>query len=118
MASNFDISIHRNSENLHLKLTGDFDGASAFKLLNILKRNCRKASKVFIHCSCLKEIHPFGVAVFHVNLDALKGEAIQLIFTGENASLLAPEGNICFKNNSSKEAFQIPDENKFLVDVP
>jgi ABC-type transporter Mla MlaB component len=97
MTSDFRISIHRDSDNLYLKLIGDFDGASAFKLLNTLKRNCRKASQVFIHCSCLQEIHPFGVAVFHHNLDALKGEAIQLIFTGENASLLEPESNICLK---------------------
>jgi anti-anti-sigma regulatory factor len=107
MASNFDISIHRNSENLHLKLIGDFDGASAFKLLNILKRNCRKASKVFIHCGCLEEIYPFGVAVFHNNLDALKGQSIQMVFTGENASLLAPESRYCVECKLNKDSFSI-----------
>jgi hypothetical protein len=39
MASNFKILVHRNSENLHLKLTGDFDGTSAQKLLNALLRS-------------------------------------------------------------------------------
>jgi len=38
MAARFRISIHRNSENLHLKLMGDFDGTSAHELLNVLKR--------------------------------------------------------------------------------
>ena len=105
MASNFDISIYRKSVNLHLKLIGDFDGTSAFELLDTLKQNCRKASKVIIHCSCLKEIHPFGVAVFHNNLDALKGQSIQMVFTGENASLLATESKYCFECKLNKEAF-------------
>ena len=104
MTSNFGIAIHRDSDNVHLKLIGDFDGASAFTLLKTLKRNCRKASKVFIHCDCLKEIHPFGVAVFHHNLDVLKGQDIQLIFTEENASILVPEGNIGSTKIVSKEA--------------
>ena len=103
MTSNFDISIHRNSENLHLKLIGDFDGASAYKLLNILKQNCRKASKVFIHCGCLQEINPFGVAVFHNNLDALKRQSIEMVFTGENASLVVPESKYCLECKLNKE---------------
>ena len=104
MTSNFGIAIHRDSDNVHLKLIGDFDGASAFTLLKTLKRNCRKASKVFIHCDCLKEIHPFGVAVFHHNLDALKGQSIRMVFTGENASLLTPERRYCFECKLNKEA--------------
>ena len=36
MASNFEISIHRNSENLHVKMVGDFDGNSVHELLGIL----------------------------------------------------------------------------------
>jgi len=38
MANNFRISVHRSSENLHLKLMGNFDGISAHELLNVLKR--------------------------------------------------------------------------------
>jgi len=32
MRSNFKISFHRNSENVHLKLAGDFDEFSAYGL--------------------------------------------------------------------------------------
>ena len=32
-------------------------------------------------------------------------------------SLLAPEGNICFKNSVIQEALQKPDEDNFFVDV-
>ena len=91
MARNFKISVRRNSEDLHLKLVGDFDGISAYELLSVLKRNCNPNSKVFIHTSALREVHPFGVNVFHKNLSVLKGKSIQLIFTGENANKIEPE---------------------------
>lgn len=91
MAKNFKISTHRNDQNLHLKLMGDFDGTSAFELLNVLKRNSNRTSKVFIHTSGLRNIYPFGLNVFHNNLNVLKGKLAELVFTGENASRLAPE---------------------------
>lgn len=49
MAARFRISIHRNSENLHLKLMGDFDGTSAHELLNVLKRYSTRTARIFIH---------------------------------------------------------------------
>ena len=96
MASNFKISVHRNDENVHLKLAGDFDGSSAHELLNALKRYCHGASKAFIHTSCLKQIHPFGRDVFQSHLDILNGKCIPLVFTGDNADQLAPEGSKFF----------------------
>jgi hypothetical protein len=91
MGRSFAISVHRNSENVHLRLMGDFDGTSAHELLSVLKRHCNRTLRVFIHTSCLRNIHPFGRSVFHNHLDVLKGQSIELIFTGENASHLAPE---------------------------
>lgn len=91
MAANFRISVHRNSENLHIKLAGDFDGASAQTLLTTLKKNCGKAAKVFIHTGSLREIHPFGRDVFQSSMDELGEHIVLFVFTGENAALLAPE---------------------------
>jgi len=91
MATNLMISIQRNSDNLHLKLCGGFDGTSAHELLNVLKRYVNRTSRVFIHTSCLRGIHPFGLSVFHNNLNVLKGKSVELVFTGEHASRLAPE---------------------------
>ena len=39
MAQNFKISTHRTIENLTIRLVGDFDGSSAFELLNALWEN-------------------------------------------------------------------------------
>jgi len=96
MATNFRISVHRNSENLHLTLMGDLDGTSAHEPLNVLKRYVNRTSRVFIHTSCLRSIHPFGLRMFHNDLKVLKGKSVELVFTGENASRLAPEKALPF----------------------
>jgi len=93
MAFNFKISFHRNSENVHLKLEGDFDGSSAHELLDALKKYCHGASRAFIHTSCLNQIDPFGRDVLQSHLDMLNGKCIPLVFTGDNADQLAPEGS-------------------------
>ena len=108
MTSNFVITSYRDSDILHLKLIGDFDGASAFELLNKLKRVCPKASKVFIHCNWLKEIYPFGVAVFHNNLYGLKGQSKKLVFTGKNASQLTPNAEYCIECQRNNEVLSHP----------
>ena len=92
MAHNFKILYHRNAENLHLTLLGDFDGSSAWDLLNGLKKYCHGISRVFIHTACLKLVHAFGREALHKNLSDVIGESIRVVFTGEKASELAPEG--------------------------
>ena len=91
MASNFRISTHRNSESLHLKLVGDFDGSSAFELFNVLKKNWNGAYRVFIHTDSLKDINPLGCDTFQHNLSSLKGHPMRIFFTGENAGHIAPD---------------------------
>ncbi len=91
MAPNFKILIHSNCDNLHLKLMGEFDGTSAHELIDVLKRHCRRISRVFIHTSALERIHPFGQNVFQNYLDVLYMQSLPLVFTGENAAQLAPK---------------------------
>ncbi|MBW2707871.1 MAG: hypothetical protein JRD04_01070 [Deltaproteobacteria bacterium] len=93
MAPNFRIAVHRNSQSLHLKLLGDFDGSSAHQLLNVLKSDANGLARVFVHTDCLRNVHPFGQDVFQNNLDILKRQTVPLVFTGEYASQLAPGNN-------------------------
>jgi len=95
MASNFQIFVHRNSDSLHLRLAGDFDGSSAFELLDTVKENGSGLRRVFIHTGSLKTIHPFGAHVFEKNLSDLKGLSLQLLFTGEHAKKIAPAEARC-----------------------
>jgi anti-anti-sigma regulatory factor len=93
MAMNFRITVYQNSDNLHLRLDGDFDGSSAYELLNALEKRCRFASRAFIHTNGLRQLDPFGLSVFHANLNGLKRlrECRPLHFTGDHAKKLAPE---------------------------
>lgn len=95
MASNFRISAHRNSDSLHLKLMGDFDGSSAWELLNVLKQSANGVFRVIIHTNSLKNIYPFGRDTFQQNLPNVKDHPIRIMFTGENASQIAPEKSSC-----------------------
>ena len=95
MATNFNILIHRNSDCLHLKLTGDFDGSSAWELINAMKTNNNRVQKIFVHTNCLKNIYPFGRDTFQKNLCDLRGYPNRIIFTGENAEQIAPEKSLC-----------------------
>jgi len=83
MASNFKIFKHQNSSSIHLKLSGDFDGTSAFELMNTLHSCKGHKGKVFIHTSGLRHIHPYGKEVFTKNNSAAK--TLHIIYTGEYA---------------------------------
>jgi len=48
MASNFRIYCHQTRDSLHIKLTGDFDGSSAYELINSLKEYRGIARSFFI----------------------------------------------------------------------
>jgi hypothetical protein len=92
MASNFRISVHRDSNNLELKLAGDFDGTSACELLNVLKDKCDDGvDTVAVNTSNLKDVYPFGRDTFQRNLYTLKGRRKRLAFTGRKANSIAPE---------------------------
>jgi len=94
MATNFRITVHQNSDNLHLKLHGDFDGSSAYLLLNTIEKRCRLTSKAFIHTNGLTQIDPFGSSVFRSHLGDLKScKHMLLHFTGDHAGALAPQGS-------------------------
>ena len=91
MADNFRITVHRNSDNLHLKLVGDFDGNSASELMDLMRRSCPGTSRIFIHTSCVNDIHPFARSEFKSHLDLLNSHSISVVFTGENAFKLSHE---------------------------
>jgi hypothetical protein len=90
MASDFKVLIHRNGDNLHLKLIGDFDTIAASQLIEILTRSRRNASRIFIHTATLREIHPFGARMFREDLASRMTDPDPLVFTGEGAVALAP----------------------------
>ena len=64
MASNFKVLKQKRKGNLHLKLSGAFDGSSACELVNILNDHEKDVMKIFINTSSLSAINSFGINTF------------------------------------------------------
>ena len=92
MASNFRILTHQNNGDLHLKLKGDFDGSSAFELINALKAHNGRAGKIVIDTSGLAKIYPFGMDVFQRNCTLIRKPSHALCITGKYANSLDQSG--------------------------
>ena len=92
MAPNFKIFSHQNSDNLHLKLMGDFDGSSAYELIHTLEKYNDNTGRVFIHTCALSSVHPFGLNIFQKN-GSIKKLSQSLTFTGEYGAAIAPQGS-------------------------
>jgi hypothetical protein len=75
---------YKTKDSLHLKLTGDFDGTSAYELFDTLKEYDSLFYQIFIDTSDLKTIHPFGREVFQKKLGTFKQKFNNFIFIGEN----------------------------------
>ena len=84
MASNFQIYSFKTRDSLHLKLAGDFDGSSAYELINTLTEHGKGFYEIFIDINDLKLIHPFGRDVFQKNLRSSSKLYRNLVFIGRN----------------------------------
>ena len=90
MAKNFKINIHRSVDNLVICLVGDFDGSSAFELLNALSENLNSAKRVLIDTQKLQAIYPFGREVFYYNFLKMKNQGNRIRFVGPVDLHMAP----------------------------
>ena len=84
MANNFKFLSNRIRDRIRLKLYGDFDGSSAFELINVLKNYKNGSNQIFIDTNNLNTIHPFAMEVFNKNLSALGININNIIITGKN----------------------------------
>ena len=83
MASNFQLLSYRNKDSLHLQLYGDFDGNSAYELINTLKKNSKDFIQIFIDTNDLTKLYPFGLDVFQNNT-AIAKKCSSLVFIGKH----------------------------------
>ncbi len=89
MASNFQISSRKKQNNLYLKLSGDFDGSSAYELIHYLKDNGGLAKKIMVDTQSLRNVYPFGTHILKKNLHVLNGRSKHITFAGKNAGQIA-----------------------------
>ncbi len=95
MASNFRIFIHRNGENIHLKLIGEFDGSSACQLMDTITQKAPARGNIYIHTSGLSTIHPFGKDLFREKVKRQHKTMGTITLTGEYATQLSFPGSRC-----------------------
>ncbi len=84
MAWDFNLFFHELRDSLHLKLYGDFDGTSAFELINALKKIPDKSFQIFIDTEDLNTISSFGRDVFQKNLGIEDMRLNDIIFIGKH----------------------------------
>jgi hypothetical protein len=84
MANNFKFLSNRIRDRIRLKLYGDFDGSSAFELINVLKNYRNGSNQIFIDTNNLNTVHPFGMDVFKKNLSVLDININNIIITGKH----------------------------------
>jgi len=84
MASNFQIYSFKTRDSLHLKLAGEFDGSSAYELINALTEHGKGLYEIFIDTNDLTTIHPFGKDVFQKKLRRSNKLFRNLVFIGKN----------------------------------
>ncbi len=82
MAHNFKIFTNRTDDVLYIGMRGDFDGSSAFELLNALKKNVNNIKRILIDTNNLQKIYPFGKEVFNYNLSKLQDYRTCIQFIG------------------------------------
>lgn len=89
MVETFRILPYRNSDNLHLRLTGVFDDEAALALIETLNENRGMVNKIFVHTAALDQVYDAAVELFQSDLISLDRPGTEIIFTGKRGEKLA-----------------------------
>jgi hypothetical protein len=84
---------HRKScGNLHVYPKGDFDGGSAWELVNLIHQQYSGQGRVFVNTDQIGRIHWFGRDILRNRLDKKQVPMHQVYFKGQKGFELAPSG--------------------------
>jgi hypothetical protein len=101
MASNFGIATEKKGDGFVLKLQGDFDATSAYELIYAIKKLPDETVKISIYTNGVKNIHPYGLDVFHRNMRPVNCRSTKIEFAGDNAAKLS----LCNSSLLSSQSF-------------
>ena len=93
MSTNFHVIFKKSSGNLHVNPKGDFDGSSAWELVNLIHKKYDGTGSVFIDTNNLGQICSFGCDTFQCQLNRHIIPFDRLIFKGEKGYDMAPKGS-------------------------
>ncbi len=89
MTETFQIQHHRNSDNLHLRLTGVFDEEAALALMEALNENRALVKKILVHTAALAQVVDSGAELFRSSVSSLDRTGAEIIFTGKKGEEIA-----------------------------
>ena len=92
MSMGFKINYKRLNGDLHVDPVGDFDGSSAWELINLLDEKYDGKGQVHIDTRRLRSICPFGGNTFQCQFYQSHVPAHRLLVKGENGKAIAPKG--------------------------
>ncbi len=93
MSIHFQVTFRKNNGNLHVSPKGDFDGSSAWELVNLLQEQYEGTGRVFINTKNLRKVCSFGCRTFKCNIHLSRVPVNQLFFKGEKGFEIAPNGS-------------------------
>jgi hypothetical protein len=93
MSTNFQLQFKKSNGNLHIQTKGDFDGSSAWELINLIHDKYDGKGRVFIDTRNLGKIHPFGYNTFQCRLNLRAMPSDRLCFKGKKGFEIAPNGS-------------------------
>lgn len=93
MSVNFQIEFKKSNGNLHVSPRGDFDGSSAWELINLVCEKYNGKGRIFIDAHNLGVICPFGCITFQCRFNLSRVPTNKLFFKGEKGFKMAPKGS-------------------------
>ena len=93
MSANFQIRVKSDNGDLFLMPKGDFDGNSAWELINMIEKKYDGRGQVVIDTRDLREMHPFGCSTFRCQFHQCRLPLSRLSFKGEKGRRIAPKGS-------------------------
>ncbi len=96
MTAKFKVLVERHHVRLDLSLFGDFDGSSAYTLLNVIVKNIVRYNNIVINTNGLKCVQDYGVQVFAANLKRVTQRHKPPSITGRFKERFQQEGAMDF----------------------
>ena len=93
MSMNFQIDYKRENGDLYVSPVGDFDGSSAWELINLLDEQYDGHGQVHIDTGRLCRVCPFGCNTFQCQFYKSRVPAHKLLFKGKIGEAMAPKGS-------------------------
>jgi len=92
MSTNFKIESRENKGKLYLDLAGDFDGNSAWELVNVIFQKHNGKDIIFVNTKKVKKVIPFGSVVLENLISTGIFPMNKLVFEDPDGSRTGSEG--------------------------